>query len=98
MLDFVKFAESKIGRKVVQLRNMPRLIDIDILTFDKIELNTKELTIPHKKIAERKFVLFPWMDIAPNYFIPKLNKKVNYIFKNLNKDNNIVKRLSEELV
>tara|TARA_B100000700_G_C14825624_1_gene752140 strand:+ start:261 stop:767 length:507 start_codon:yes stop_codon:yes gene_type:complete len=98
LLDFVKFAESKIGRKVVQLRNMPRLIDIDILTFDKIELNTKELTIPHRKISERKFVLLPWMDIAPNFCVPKINKKVGFLFKNLVKDDNIVDRLSKEYI
>ena len=98
LLSLLKFIEIKIGRKVTSLRNMPRLIDIDILTFDKIILNTKELTIPHKKIYERKFVLLPWMDIAPHFCIPNLNIRVDFLFKKLNKDNNIVYKLSKELI
>jgi len=95
LLEFTKFIEIKIGRKLILKRNMPRIIDIDILTFDSAIINTDNLTLPHKKISERKFVLLPWLDIAPDFYVSGLNRSVAFLYQNLNNDNNIVNRLKK---
>ena len=45
-------------------------IDIDILSFNDIIINSDDLIIPHPKIKFRKFVLKPWTDIASDYILP----------------------------
>ena len=49
-----------------------RLIDLDILLFGDDIISTDELTVPHKQIALRDFVLIPLVEIAPGLIIPKL--------------------------
>ncbi|WEJ63317.1 2-amino-4-hydroxy-6-hydroxymethyldihydropteridine diphosphokinase [Thiomicrorhabdus lithotrophica] len=51
-----------------------RLIDLDILLFGDDIISTDELTVPHKQIALRDFVLIPLAEIAPGLIIPKLGK------------------------
>lgn len=75
LLVFVKLIEQKIGR-VNRFTNGPREIDIDILFYDKQVLNTITLTIPHKGLVERDFVLQPLADISPNLLHPVLKKTI----------------------
>jgi len=56
--------ESELGR-VRTDRNGPRTIDIDILLYDDLTMNTPELTIPHPRMRERHFVMWPLREIAP---------------------------------
>ena len=62
--------EIDIGRKKQKEKYMPRIIDIDILAYNNLVINDKNLSIPHPKIKFRKFDLKPWSDIAPNYILP----------------------------
>ncbi|KAH6574356.1 hypothetical protein BASA50_000760 [Batrachochytrium salamandrivorans] len=67
LLHLLKRIEADQGRDLEGgIRNGPRLIDLDILFYNHLELSTDELTIPHPRIAERKFVLHPLCDIAPD--------------------------------
>ncbi len=75
LLKFVKEIEIKMGR-VATFRNGPRLIDIDILLYGDLQLNTPELIIPHLRMHERGFVLVPLAEIAPEQIIPGLSKTV----------------------
>ena len=54
-----------------------RTIDIDILFYNNKIINTKELTIPHPLVQNRKFVLVPLSEIAPNYMHPILKKNIS---------------------
>lgn len=56
--------EAALGR-VRKFKNGPRIIDIDVLLLENIELSTDELTVPHKFIRQRDFVLVPLHDLAP---------------------------------
>jgi 2-amino-4-hydroxy-6-hydroxymethyldihydropteridine diphosphokinase len=64
LLAVVKRIEQDLGR-VTTFRWGPRLIDIDILLYDRLRWNTPELTIPHPGILERAFVMEPLAELAP---------------------------------
>lgn len=51
-----------------------RSIDIDVLYYDNLSLNSKDLVLPHPYIQDRKFVLIPLNEIAPSLIHPLLNK------------------------
>jgi 2-amino-4-hydroxy-6-hydroxymethyldihydropteridine diphosphokinase len=61
--------EEEMGRRRVQKKG-PRSIDIDILLFDDLVMDSKEVTIPHPAMHERRFVLDPLAEIAPNIVHP----------------------------
>ncbi len=64
-----------LGRKET-FQNGPRLIDMDILFYDDLILNTRLLVIPHPRLQERGFVLLPLMDIDPDLIHPVSKKSV----------------------
>lgn len=61
----------------------PRTIDIDIILYDELIINTKELTIPHPEAEKREFVLKPLTQIAPNVLHPVIRKPVERIYNEL---------------
>jgi GTP cyclohydrolase-4 len=69
LLHFVKQIEKIMGRQA-SFRNAPRPIDIDILLYKDLALDTPELTIPHPRMRERAFVLAPLAEIAPQAIDP----------------------------
>ena len=75
LLKHLKRLEVALGRKAT-FHYGPRLIDMDILFYDDLILNTPLLTIPHPQLHERSFVLVPMMDIAPNLVHPVQKKSI----------------------
>lgn len=75
LLALVKKIESKMGRKP-SFRSAPREIDIDILLYDDLKLDTPTLTIPHPRMAQRAFVLVPLAEIAPELVEPVAGKSI----------------------
>ncbi|GAB4449365.1 MAG: 2-amino-4-hydroxy-6-hydroxymethyldihydropteridine diphosphokinase [Anaerolineales bacterium] len=75
LLKHLKRLEAALGRTET-FRYGPRLIDIDILFYDDLVLNSPLLTIPHPHLHERGFVLVPLMDIAPDHVHPLTGKSV----------------------
>lgn len=68
--------ERSLGRQRTQPKG-PRLIDIDILLYGAATINTPQLTVPHPAMAERRFVLEPLAEIAPEVKHPVLRKTVD---------------------
>jgi 2-amino-4-hydroxy-6-hydroxymethyldihydropteridine diphosphokinase len=68
LLDLLKQVEVTRGR-VARYRYGPREVDLDILLYDDLVLDTPQLTIPHKGLAERAFVLAPLAELAPRLTI-----------------------------
>ena len=83
LLRFVKSIESDLGRQP-SFRNAPRLIDIDILFYGDLVVQTEELTIPHPGIVERAFVLAPLAEIAPELIHPVIHEKVEDLLAMVN--------------
>ena len=70
-----------LGRKKQRKKNMPRIIDIDILVHGESVMETEELVIPHPDIIHRKFVLIPFDEIATDFKIPHINMTVNELLE-----------------
>jgi 2-amino-4-hydroxy-6-hydroxymethyldihydropteridine diphosphokinase len=61
-------AEGRQRQK--ERRWVPRPLDVDLLAVGQKTCRTDALTLPHPRIAERRFVLRPWADLAPNFVVP----------------------------
>jgi 2-amino-4-hydroxy-6-hydroxymethyldihydropteridine diphosphokinase len=85
--------EKQMGR--VRSEKMgPRIIDIDILFFNREIHTTRLLTIPHPQLPYRRFALIPLAEIAPSYIHPVLNLSVAILLQQC-LDNLDVKRVAE---
>jgi len=69
----LQLIEKKLHKKKI-IKNGPRRIDIDIIFFNALKLNQKNLVIPHPKATNRDFVIFPLCDIDPFFKHPVKNK------------------------
>jgi 7,8-dihydro-6-hydroxymethylpterin-pyrophosphokinase len=73
-----------LGRKPARrIRYKPRVIDLDLLFFDKEIRDTPALTLPHPRLHERRFVLAPMAELAPVLIHPKLNVTISDSLANL---------------
>lgn len=70
LLHVVKRIERELGRPERSGRWGPRVIDIDLLLYDGVQMETPELTLPHPRMWGRGFVLAPLAEIAPQLTMP----------------------------
>ncbi len=77
LLRECKEIEDKLGRKK-EIHWGPRVIDLDILSYQDFEIQSEELTIPHPYMEQREFVLAPLREIVPGFLLPsgKIAKNV----------------------
>jgi 2-amino-4-hydroxy-6-hydroxymethyldihydropteridine diphosphokinase len=78
LLKAILQIEEKGGR-VRTLKNAPRSIDIDILFYNHLVIEETGLSIPHPRIAERRFVLEPMNEISPRFEHPVLHKTIHQL-------------------
>ncbi len=69
LLDELQALEASHGR-VRSFRNAPRTLDLDLLLFGDLVMQTERLTLPHPRMRERAFVLDPLFEIAPDLELP----------------------------
>jgi 2-amino-4-hydroxy-6-hydroxymethyldihydropteridine diphosphokinase len=82
LLQKIAKIENWFGRERGTASYTSRKMDIDILYFDTLVIETENLTIPHAQIANRLFVLVPLAEIAPEFLHPKLKMTSLQMFKN----------------
>lgn len=82
LLIAIKDIENKIGR-TPSFKNGPREIDIDILLYEDLILESETLAIPHPRLHERAFALRPLAEIAPGAVHPIFKKMIAELFATL---------------
>lgn len=91
--------EEKLERKRKK-KNDPRTCDLDIIDYKRKVMNFKfsnlELTLPHKELNNRNFVLYPLREISPNWTHPVTKKNIDLLIKNLKSSNNEITKLSQD--
>jgi 2-amino-4-hydroxy-6-hydroxymethyldihydropteridine diphosphokinase len=65
LLRLVKEVEAELGRDFGVVRHGPRVVDIDLLLLGDIEMSTDRLTLPHRDVLNRRFVLEPLLELDP---------------------------------
>tara|TARA_A100001011_G_C14275471_1_gene829003 strand:- start:273 stop:788 length:516 start_codon:yes stop_codon:yes gene_type:complete len=98
LLNIIKKIEKKLGR-IKRLKNDPRIIDIDIIDFKSEIKNTDRLILPHPKCHERNFVLYPILQIDPNWSHPILKKNALFLINKLSQKFRIeITRLKKNVI
>jgi 7,8-dihydro-6-hydroxymethylpterin-pyrophosphokinase len=69
----------------------PRTIDLDLLIFKDHRSDTQFLTLPHPRLAARRFVLVPLVELVPNLVHPVLNKPLNQLLAEVNDQSSVVR-------
>jgi len=82
LLKEILSIERKLGRIRDNTQYLSRTIDIDILLYRNLVINKPGLKIPHPMMQDRKFVLIPICDIAPELIHPVLSKTFSALLKN----------------
>lgn len=90
LLLSLQSVESKFGRERVR-RWGPRTVDLDIIFYDDLAIETEELVIPHPAAHLRRFVLEPVCEIAPDFVHPVLKVSVSTLLSNLQSDKTVTK-------
>lgn len=91
----LKKIEQRLGR-IIREKWGPREIDLDVLLFNDLIFSDEIITLPHKGIIYRDFVLVPLIEIEPELIHPVFNKKIVDFVLDL-KTKNIINKLSEPL-
>jgi 2-amino-4-hydroxy-6-hydroxymethyldihydropteridine diphosphokinase len=76
LFDELRRIEAALGRPADHLRNVSRPIDIDLLYLGDTSLRTDRLSLPHRRVSQRRFVLQPLADIQPGQVLPGQTKTV----------------------
>jgi 2-amino-4-hydroxy-6-hydroxymethyldihydropteridine diphosphokinase len=70
LLDTCKVVERELGRMVAGPRHGPRPIDVDVLLLGDVEHESERLTLPHRDVLARRFVLEPLLELDPDLALP----------------------------
>jgi len=91
LLKSLREIEKTLGRAPDHPRNISRKIDIDLLYFGDIIMDSDELQLPHPRMHLRRFVLQPLADIRPNLILPGQSKTVRELLAQLSESTKVMR-------
>lgn len=97
LLAAIKHIEKTVGR-MPRSSWAPREIDIDILAYDDLVVDTPTLQIPHKGLTSRAFALFPLADITPDWIHPVLHQPAHALRDQLMQSDQGATRRTEDIL
>jgi len=83
LLDRTQAIQRSLGRVGGTIRFGPRILDLDILLYDNVVIESSRLVIPHPRMHERRFVLRPLCDLDANIVHPVLHQEVGDLLSRL---------------
>jgi 2-amino-4-hydroxy-6-hydroxymethyldihydropteridine diphosphokinase len=92
LLEKLRELEKEFGRSQKKILNEPRPLDLDLIAFGNETRNSSELILPHPRAHERRFVLQPLNEIAPDFILTGQGKTVSQLLAGL-RNHEIVTRL-----
>lgn len=95
LLAALRQIETNLGRPSVHPRNVSRTIDLDLLYFGGLRIDTPELQLPHPRLHERAFVLRPLAEIRPDLMLPNHRSSVAELLRQLGETSELVRIESE---
>ena len=95
LLEELQALEKEFGRRSKQVHNEPRPLDLDLIAFGNEVRDTPTLTLPHPRTHQRRFVLEPLNEIAPDLVLPGQSKSVRELLCGLCTDE-VMTRLEPE--
>jgi 2-amino-4-hydroxy-6-hydroxymethyldihydropteridine diphosphokinase len=82
--------EYLLGRRHKYLKS-PRTIDLDLLFYGNAIVDTVSLTVPHSRLTERKFVLVPMVELAPDFVHPVEHKTVSELLETVADESSVTR-------
>ena len=70
LLDACKAVEAELGRAPGGVRHGPRPIDVDVLLLGSLQYASERLSLPHREVASRRFVIVPLLELDPELTVP----------------------------
>ncbi len=92
LLDDLKKIQRRAGRTHDPIRFGPRILDLDIIFYDEVVIDSEVIVLPHPRMHKRCFVLKPICDIDPQTIHPVLKEDVQTLLSNLDDDTQGVER------
>ena len=86
LLVKLKALEMEAGRRPKVVMNEPRPLDLDLISFGEVQCGSTALTLPHPRFHERRFVLAPLAEIAPEDILPGQTQTVTVLLAALKSD------------
>ncbi len=83
LLADLRAIERKLGRPSRRAKNISRTIDLDLLYFGDMQMDSPELKLPHPRLHLRRFVIEPLRDIRPDLILPGQTKSIARLFDDL---------------
>jgi len=96
LLKELQQIQTGVGRTKSAIRFGPRILDLDIIFYSDEVIETKGLTIPHPRMHQRRFVLRPLCDLAPDWVHPIFKQNLTVLLHNLDSDEQSAEKLNIE--
>jgi 2-amino-4-hydroxy-6-hydroxymethyldihydropteridine diphosphokinase len=96
LLKKLQALEKEFGRRQKKILNEPRPLDLDLIAFGQERRATADLVLPHPRAHQRRFVLQPLADIAPDFILPGQPGTVLELLNRVSPDEKIEKLSSSE--